>query len=198
MQVRDGEVLYSATDLVGFAACEHLTQLELAVTRGEMKRPQRKDPLRDLLGRLGDTHEKNVLDDYSNGDADGSKEVVEIKTDMKTLAGLEAAAEATIAAMRAGTAVIYQATFLHDRWVGHADFLERVEQPSALGDWSYEVADAKLAAQREGVGARAAQRVLRTRDAHPGSCARTHPRPHRRQAAPHAPPRRTTPRTTGR
>ena len=28
---------------------------------------------------------------------------------------------------------------------GYADFLERVERPSSLGDWSYEVSDAKLA-----------------------------------------------------
>ena len=31
------------------------------------------------------------------------------------------------------------------RWRGYADFLERVDQPSALGSYSYEVADTKLA-----------------------------------------------------
>ncbi len=47
--------------------------------------------------------------------------------------------------MRAGRDVIFQATFFDGRWRGHADFLLRVERPSALGDWSYEVADTKLA-----------------------------------------------------
>ena len=47
--------------------------------------------------------------------------------------------------MRKGVDVIYQATFFDGRWRGHADFLLRVETPSNLGDWSYEVADAKLA-----------------------------------------------------
>jgi predicted RecB family nuclease len=47
--------------------------------------------------------------------------------------------------MRAGADVIYQATFLRSPFRGHADFLFRVERPSELGDWSYEVADAKLA-----------------------------------------------------
>ncbi len=47
--------------------------------------------------------------------------------------------------MRAGAEVIYQATFLRDGLRGHADFLFRVERPSELGDYSYEVADTKLA-----------------------------------------------------
>ena len=55
------------------------------------------------------------------------------------------AQEQTLEAMRKGVDVIYQATFFDGRWRGHADFLFRVETPSDLGDWSYEVADAKLA-----------------------------------------------------
>ena len=47
--------------------------------------------------------------------------------------------------MRRGTEVIYQATFFDGRWRGHADFLLRTERPSLLGDWSYDVADTKLA-----------------------------------------------------
>ena len=47
--------------------------------------------------------------------------------------------------MRAGAQVIYQATFFDGTWRGHADFLHRIEEPSLLGAWSYEVADTKLA-----------------------------------------------------
>ena len=47
--------------------------------------------------------------------------------------------------MRAGVDVIYQATLAGDRWHGRADFLRRIDRPSALGAWSYEVLDAKLA-----------------------------------------------------
>ena len=47
--------------------------------------------------------------------------------------------------MRGGADVIYQATLFDGRWVGYADFLLRVERPSDLGPWSYEVADTKLA-----------------------------------------------------
>lgn len=53
-------------------------------------------------------------------------------------------AEETLEAMRAGADVIHQACFFDGRWLGLPDFLIRVEQPSALGAWSYEVVDAKL------------------------------------------------------
>src|SRR4029453_18286773 len=54
-------------------------------------------------------------------------------------------ARATEEAMRAGAEIIYQATFVQGDWRGRADFLERVDQPTALGKWGYEPLDAKLA-----------------------------------------------------
>ena len=52
----------------------------------------------------------------------------------------------TIDAMKAGVDVIYQARLKEDgKWSGWADFLKKVDKPSDLGDWSYEVWDAKLA-----------------------------------------------------
>ena len=53
--------------------------------------------------------------------------------------------EATLAAMRSGVDVIYQATLEHGVWSGRVDFLRKVDAPSALGDWSYEPFDTKLA-----------------------------------------------------
>ena len=44
-----------------------------------------------------------------------------------------------------GADVIYQAVFVDGDWRGIADFIVRVEQPSALGAWSYEAWDTKLA-----------------------------------------------------
>lgn len=140
MQLLDGELVVSPSDLTGFVACAHLTQLDLAVTRGERERPAREDGLLDVLERRGLEHESSYLEARrALGD------VVEIAMSDTSRPGLLAAEAATLAAMRAGMPTIYQATFFDGRRRGHADFLERVERPSELGDWSYEAVDTKLA-----------------------------------------------------
>jgi uncharacterized protein len=53
--------------------------------------------------------------------------------------------QATLAAMRRGDPIIYQAYLERDLFGGYPDFLFRVDTPSALGDWSYEPWDTKLA-----------------------------------------------------
>jgi len=141
VRVLDGELVLSPSDLNGFAACRHLTQLELSAARGEVVRPERHDPLLEVLSRRGLEHEAAVV----NRRRDAGRRVVTIDGPKDTRADLEALAAATEAAMRDGADVIYQATFLDGRWHGFADFVERVDRPSGLGDWSYEVADAKLA-----------------------------------------------------
>jgi predicted RecB family nuclease len=95
------------------------------------------------VARKGDEHERDYLESLRADD----REVVEIpqpsRNDPKQLI---AAADRTAMAMQEGAEVIYQATFFQDRLRGHADFLfRRDDRPSALGDWSYEVADTKLA-----------------------------------------------------
>ena len=42
MQLIDGRPVYSATDLVGFLACEHLTNLERAALVGLTERPMHR------------------------------------------------------------------------------------------------------------------------------------------------------------
>ena len=61
MQIIDGQPVFSATDLVGFLACEHLTQLERAVLAGLAERPHLPDPELDVLRKRGDEHEKRYL-----------------------------------------------------------------------------------------------------------------------------------------
>ncbi len=53
--------------------------------------------------------------------------------------------------MARGERVIYQATFFDGTWVGHADFLRRVDEPldGCRWDWHYEVEDTKLARHTE-------------------------------------------------
>jgi hypothetical protein len=46
--------------------------------------------------------------------------------------------------MSVGRQVIVQGAFLADNWGGRPDVLLRVEVPSSLGDWSYEIVDTKF------------------------------------------------------
>src|SRR3954470_23636213 len=147
MHLLDDETLaLSASDLTGYSACEHLTELELSVLRGECERPKRDDPMLDVLSRRGGEHEEKQLARFR---AEGLH-VVEVEYPDNTVASLAAAEVDTQKAMQAGADVIYQATFFdvgpNAKWRGHADFLLKVDRPSPhLGAWSYEVADAKLA-----------------------------------------------------
>ncbi|HEV8403240.1 MAG TPA: TM0106 family RecB-like putative nuclease [Candidatus Limnocylindrales bacterium] len=143
----DGRPVYSATDLVAYLACEHLTQLERAALAGLIRRPMRDDPELDVIRRRGFQHEARYLADL---EAEG-RDVVRIETDgSATDRGdeLRAAASMTVEAMAAGADVIYQATFFDGTFRGHADFLLRVDapdRPSRWGPYHYEVADTKLA-----------------------------------------------------
>jgi predicted RecB family nuclease len=145
MQHLGGRIVYSASDLNDFLSCEHLTALESCVLAGELARPDERPEQAKILARLGDEHERR----YVGGLRDGGVEVIEIERPARPygdrLAGIEEAARRTVEAMRAGSPAIYQATFFDGTWLGHADILERVDAPSDLGDWSYEVVDTKLA-----------------------------------------------------
>jgi predicted RecB family nuclease len=147
MQLIDGSPVYSATDLVGFLACEHLTQLERAVLAGLAQRPNLPDPELDVLRKRGEEHEARYLAEL---EADGRSVVVITRDGYSSdhVESLRMAADETVKAMASGAQVIYQATFFNGRWRGHADFLLRREspdRPSAYGPFHYEVADTKLA-----------------------------------------------------
>jgi len=141
MHLIDGQVILSASDLTGFLECPHLTQQELAATRGEIVRPERDDPELELVARHGTGHEEAHLDAYGRA----GKTVVRIETSGTSLDAYRRAREETLEVMRSGVAVIYQAPLFDGRWLGYADFLERVEVHSDLGQHSYEVVDTKLA-----------------------------------------------------
>ncbi len=120
------------TDLGNFLGCRHLSVLDLGAARGSAKPPIRYSPMLEDLRQKGMEHEEAYL---------GWLRV-------QGLAVVDARGrdvQATIAEMRAGVDVIYQAALSDDRWAGHADFLRKVPTPSHLGDWSYEVYDTKLA-----------------------------------------------------
>ena len=143
MQIVDGNLVYSATDLVGFLECGHLTSLERAAVSGHLERPVREDPVLDRITQRGQLHEERFLEAL---EADGV-EVVRFDQDPGLPFGqrLAEGRDLTLDAMLAGADVIYQAVLFDGKRLGSADFLMRIPQPSGLGDWSYEVWDTKLA-----------------------------------------------------
>lgn len=133
----DGQLIISASDLVGFSECRHMTWRGLEIAAGRMDRPSGRDPFLELLAQRGLAHEAEHLE--SLGD-----DVVEI-AEPRTVADLRVAADATLDAMRAGSSVIFQATLFDGQFEGRADFLVRVEGASDLGDFHYEAHDTKVA-----------------------------------------------------
>ncbi|MEP7369697.1 MAG: recombinase B, partial [Dermatophilaceae bacterium] len=151
MQRIDGQLVLSPTDLTKHLACPHITSLDLA----------------DLVGA---SHDRHALDGHAPGGAKSSDDtlnlvfnkgtdheraylhrlreaglvVTEVPTRYDVTGRIEAEQQ-THQAMRDGVDVVYQATFYDGLWGGQADFLLRTDRTSDLGDWSYDIADTKLA-----------------------------------------------------
>jgi predicted RecB family nuclease len=145
MQLIDGQPVFSATDLVGYLACEHLTALERAALAGLVTRPAREDRELDVIRERGFQHEARYLAELRD---QGLRVATIERPDEEKAERLRKQASDTIEAMSSGVDVVFQATFFDGRWLGYADFLVRVETPdlpSVWGPYSYEVADTKLA-----------------------------------------------------
>ena len=151
MRSADGRLAFSATDLSRHLSCGHLTSLRRAVALGEIDPPPPyDDPRADVLRQRGIEHEQRLLEQLA---ADGRTVETITATDTPFSHRDRAAAAAqTREAMRRGADVIYQGRLEDDdgRWSGYPDFLLRVDRQSALGGWSYEVLDAKLARSAKG------------------------------------------------
>ena len=134
MRKVDDRIQLSASDLANHLGCRHLTQLDRLVAERNLVPPRWRDPALEVLQERGLELEQLYLD--------------QLRAEGLTISEAgegEAGRGRTMAAMQAGAEVIYQATLTSGPWHGRADFLRRVERPSQLGAWSYEVLDAKLA-----------------------------------------------------
>lgn len=137
MRKVDGEVIYSATDLVRFLGCEHLTALDAVHLETPLPTGE-EDEMDKLIQNLGLDHERAYLES--------------LRTRGLTIAdlgeprrALPEQVQVTLDALKQGADVIYQAALQDGAFAGYSDFLERVDTPSELGPYSYEVVDTKLA-----------------------------------------------------
>ena len=138
MKKESGTPVYSATDLIAFLGCAHATALDMQVLEGSLAAGgEKKDAYLEILKAKGDEHEARHLEQLKRK----GRSVIEIPRD----GSLASKTEATHRAMREGADVIYQGALSNPPWHGYSDFLYKVDEPSGLGPWSYEVADTKLA-----------------------------------------------------
>ena len=139
----DGIIQLYASDLVNHLACQHLTVLNLAVANGSLTVPTRWNSALDLLRQRGLAHEQNYIQYLEDSGLQVTRiEGVSIHN--------TTVVEKTVDAMREGCEVIVQGALSNGRWSGRPDILRRVETPSKLGGWSYEVIDTKLARETRG------------------------------------------------
>lgn len=137
MRMIDGGLRLSASDLMRFKGCRHATMLDLRLIEVGDIEPGEDGAEAELLQRQGDAHETAYLQSLK----DRGLAIVEIPKDGVSL---EQSVALTREAMVGGADVIFQGAFLEGAWGGYSDFLEKVDRPSALGAWSYEVIDTKL------------------------------------------------------
>ena len=143
MRLINGEIRLSATDLSNHLGCHHLTVLNVDDVLKRRKKPQFDNDSLKALQKRGLEHEAAYLESLKTAGLSVTELITEDK-DTKTKVA------ETLEAMKSGVDIIFQATLTAPGWLGYADFLRKVDKPSDLGDYSYEVIDTKLAKETHG------------------------------------------------
>ena len=136
MRLENGELRLSASDLGSHLGCDRITALNIQASDGRLTPPVFNDPALEALQQRGFEHEEEYLDHLEK------KGLSVVRLDPEIYG--DSAIEATREAMDAGVGAIAQPTLRYGRWFGRADVLLKVEVPSSLGSWSYEIVDTKL------------------------------------------------------
>ena len=139
MRQHNARVLLSASDLNTFLGCHHASALDYRhAILGEALTPADSDEGQKLVQRHGFEHEQRHFETLQCA---AVGEVVRVGQ-----GDVEEGRRQTESAIRRGAHLIFQGVLAdHGSWHGYADFLVRTDTPSALGPWSYEVHDTKLA-----------------------------------------------------
>lgn len=135
-------LLVSPKDLIQYLESEFACWMERWSLETSASRPE-PDALTTVLDQLGQEREAQFLLELEKS----GQEVYHLRH--------RGGFKATLGAMQAGYPMIYQAALETPqsqstspplaRWIGYADFLVRVEEPSNLGSWSYIPLECKLA-----------------------------------------------------
>ncbi|WP_298885449.1 bifunctional RecB family nuclease/DEAD/DEAH box helicase [uncultured Serinicoccus sp.] len=131
-------VVWSPSDLRAALTCEYAFLRHVDASLGRVPRPElepRRDPVRDLLARLGDRHEAELLTAYR--DRGGLLELARPVPPL-SVESLREAAGASRVALAGDARAVSQACLFDGRMLGFADVLERADD-------GWRVCDAKLA-----------------------------------------------------
>jgi uncharacterized protein len=141
----DSGYIFSPSDLMNFLGCRHYVYLDLTETFQQKEASE----WAELLQQKGLEHEARFLAQFR----DNGKTISEIPRDPGGRKPSERDVEERLAmtkeALWSGADVIYQAVLQFGSWWGYSDFLIRVDTPSDLGNFSYEVLDTKLSRRAE-------------------------------------------------
>lgn len=130
-------IRFSASDLSNHLSCRHLTALDIHVAMGGRSAPVWNSPDAQILQERGIAHEEAYVEHLKSTGLNA--------VSFRAFGSDDNMVAETLLAMQAGVDVIVQAAFGDKDWFGRVDVLRKVDKPSALGDWSYEVYDCKLA-----------------------------------------------------
>ncbi len=136
MQRTGGKLTFSASDIVGYLACPHKTTLD-RINLDTPLEQAKPDEQVELIQDKGYAHEAGFLDSLR---LQGGTLI-----ELSSKGSFSENVAATRAAMADGVDIIFQAALAEGNYMGYADFLRRVDRPSSLGAWSYDVSDTKLA-----------------------------------------------------
>ncbi|MEP5106687.1 MAG: hypothetical protein ABJQ84_18835, partial [Ekhidna sp.] len=103
MKLINDQLFLSATDLVNFLGCKHLTELDRSLSSGEKSAPDFYDPTHELLKQKGLEHEKA----YEQSLVNQGYSVYKLE---------ELSNTATLEAMKAGYDYILQAGLYDGKW----------------------------------------------------------------------------------
>ena len=142
MQLLDGKLVYSASDLIGHGDCSHMTALSIA-NKLELVdiEPTQVAGMAALAGKRGGEHERQVLEHMKSK---GSTVTDLTGLPHETREELVSSAAKTKAALDRGDQLVYQGIFFDGTFLGYPDFLIRIDDPKYQRGYTYEVWDAKL------------------------------------------------------
>ncbi|MEC7583817.1 MAG: TM0106 family RecB-like putative nuclease [Planctomycetota bacterium] len=123
----------TGTHVYSFAKCQRLAALDLTLSRRERRDPT---PWEAFAAKRGRDFEDEYVADLAGVVAPEYPE-----------RDFEAGAAATLKLLRAGAPLVHQAVLMTEDRLGLPDLLRKVDGPSELGDYHYEVMDVKTSGQ---------------------------------------------------